>query len=153
MFVVSWRSCATASAKKGSGAEQELVVSTPFVCVLVAFVLIWLARIPVVVALGNGPGFDNENPHRQLAELEGWGARAVAAHRALVDGFAPFAAAVIIADLSGADVRRSAVLAIAFVVSEILYVAAYIGNADYLRAFVWLIGLLTVVGLFALAAS
>jgi uncharacterized MAPEG superfamily protein len=128
-------------------------MTTPFVCVLVAFALLWLARIPVVVALGNGPGFDSQNPHRQLAELEGWGARAVAAHRGLRDGFAPFVAAVVIADLSGADVRRSAVLAIAFVVSEILYVAAYLGNADYLRAFVWLIGLFTVLGLFGLAAA
>ena len=52
--------------------------------------------------------------------------------------------------------RRSVmpgVLAIAFVVSEILYVAAYLGNADYLRAFVWLIGLFTVLGLFGLAAG
>lgn len=143
-------------------------MTTPFVCVLVAFALIWLARIPVVVALGSGPGFDNPSsprpaqspnppgevhPARQLAELEGWGARAVAAHRGLLDFFAPFAAAVIIAHLSGADARRSAVLAIAFVVSEILYVAAYIGNADYLRAFVWLIGLFTVLGLFGLAAA
>src|SRR6187549_2415027 len=111
-------------------------MSTPFVCVLVAFVLSVLARAPVAITLGSEP-----------VPKEGWRARAVAAHRGLVDGFAPFAAAVIIAHLSGADARRSAVLAIAFVVTEVLYVAAYLGNADYLRAFVWLIGLFAVLGL------
>lgn len=118
-------------------------MSTPFVCVLAAFVLTLLARAPVAATLGSSPP----------PGLEDWRGRAVAAYRGLVDGFAPFAAAVIIAHLSGADARRSAVLAIAFVVTEILYVAAYIGNADYLRAFVWLIGLFAVLGLFGLAAA
>lgn len=116
---------------------------TPFVCVLAAFVLALLVRAPVAVTLGS----DSD------AKLEGWRARLVAAHRGLVDGFAPFAAAVIIAHLCGADARRSAVLAIAFVVTEVLYVAAYVGNADYLRAFVWLIGLFAVLGLFGLAGA
>jgi uncharacterized MAPEG superfamily protein len=129
-------------------------MTTPFVCVLLAFALIWLARIPVFVAINqNKRGFDNKYPHRQLARLEGFGARAVGAHRNLADVFAPFAAAVVIAHLAGADPRRSAVLAIAFVVSEVLYVAAYLANADYLRSFVWLVGFMTTLGLFALAAA
>ncbi|PRQ08804.1 MAPEG family protein [Enhygromyxa salina] len=129
-------------------------MTTPFVCVLVAFVSIWLARIPVFVALGRSEqDFDNKQPARQLASLEGFGARAVAAHRGLIDFFAPFAAAVVIAHICGADPRRSAVLAIAFVVSELLYVTAYLANADYLRSFVWLIGVFTILGLFGLAAA
>jgi uncharacterized MAPEG superfamily protein len=129
-------------------------MTTPFVCVLVAFVLIWVARIPVIVALTKAGGVDNKNPHRQFARLskaDGFGSRAAGAHRALADAFAPFAAGVIIADLSGADVRRSAVLAIAFVVSEVVYVIAYLTDVDYLRAFVWLVGFLATVGLFVLA--
>lgn len=123
-------------------------------CVVIAFALIWLARVPVFVAISRGDeAFDNELPRRQLAKLDGFGARAVAAHQGLIEGFAPFAAAVVIAHLCGADLRRSAVLAIAFVVSEVLYVAAYLANADYLRSFVWLIGLFTILGLFGLAAA
>lgn len=118
-------------------------MSVPMWCVLAAFALTLLARAPVAITLGTA----------SEAELEGWRRRLVAAHRALVDGFAPFAAAVIITQLSGADPRRSAVLAIAFVVTEVLYVAAHVGNADYLRAFVWLIGLFAVLGLFGLAAA
>lgn len=130
-------------------------MTTPFVCVLIAFVLIWAARIPVFVALGKTKaGVDNKHPHRQLAKLarsEGFGSRAVGAQRGLGEAFAPFAAGVVIADLAGADPRRSAVLAIAFVVSEVVYVAAYLANADYLRSFVWLIGFLATIGLFVLA--
>jgi uncharacterized MAPEG superfamily protein len=131
-------------------------VSVPFACVLIAFLLIWAARIPVLVALGKAGGFDNRHPHRQLAQLErkqDFGARAVGAHRGLAEAFAPFAAGVVIAHLAGADPRRSAVLAIAFVVCEVVYVLAYLANVDYLRAFVWLIGLLATIGLFALAAA
>jgi uncharacterized MAPEG superfamily protein len=131
-------------------------VTVPFACVLIAFLLIWAARIPVFVALGKLEGFDNGYPHRQLALLErkkDFGARAVGAHRGLLEAFAPFAAGVLIAHLAGADLRRSAVLAIAFVVCEVVYVLAYLGNVDYLRAFVWLIGFLATIGLFALAAA
>lgn len=129
-------------------------MTTPFVCVFVAFALIWLSRIPVVVAIARSDDeLDTKLPPRQLDRLDGFGARAVAAHRGVRDGFAPFAAAVVIANLAGADPRRCAVLSVAFVIAQLLYVGAYLGNADYLRAFVWLIALLIVVGLFALAMT
>jgi uncharacterized MAPEG superfamily protein len=131
-------------------------MTTPFVCVLIAFLLIWIARIPVIVALNKQDGVDNKHPHRQLTKLavrEGFGGRAVGAHRGLSEAFAPFAAGVVIAELAGADPRRASVLAIAFVVCEVLYVVAYLANVDYLRAFVWLIGFLATVGLFILAAT
>lgn len=129
-------------------------MTTPFVCVLIAFALIWLARIPMIVALGKQGGVDNKYPHRQLDKLasqDDLAARAVGAHRGLSEAFAPFAAAVVIASIGGADPRRASVLAIAFVVCEVLYAAAYLANVDYLRAFVWLIGLLATLGLFVLA--
>jgi uncharacterized MAPEG superfamily protein len=130
-------------------------MTTPLLCVFAAFGLIWLARVPVVVALVRSPdGFDNKNPYRQLMRLGrrgGWQGRAVAAAQGVQQAFAPFAAAVVIAHLCGADPRRSGVLAIGFVLTQVLYVAAYIANIDYLRAFVWLIGLFCVIGLFALS--
>ena len=129
-------------------------MTTPFWCLLAAFLAIWLARIPVFVAIARSEqSFDNREPARQLASLEGFGARAVAAHRGLTDGFAPFAAAVLVAHLAGADPRRSAVLAVAFVVAQIVYVLAYLANVDYLRSLVWLVGFFTVLGLFGLAAG
>jgi len=127
-------------------------MTTPFLCVLLAFVLCWVARIPVFVAIArSGQDFDNELPPRQLASLDGIGARAVAAHRGLLAMFAPFAAAVVIAEFAGADPRRAAVLSVAFVVSQLLYVAAYLANVDYLRSLVWLVGFLTILGLFGIS--
>ena len=129
-------------------------MTTPMLCVCLAFVLIWVARVPVIVAIWRSDmDFDNELPPRQMAQLEGFGARAVAAHQGLLHSFAPFAAAVVIAHITGADPRRCAVLAVAFVVAQALYVAAYLANVDYLRSLVWLVGFLTILGLFALAAA
>ena len=127
-------------------------MTTPFWCVLLAFVLVWLSRIPVMVALARRKGgYDNKHPHRQMRRLDGWGGRAVSAQQGLMEGFGPFAAAVIVAHLCGADPRRAGVLAIAFVVCEVVYVVAYVADVDYLRVFVWLIGLFAVLGLFALS--
>ncbi|EDM73566.1 hypothetical protein PPSIR1_35617 [Plesiocystis pacifica SIR-1] len=127
-------------------------MTTPFLCVLIAFVFAWVTRIPVFVAIRQaGKEIDNELPPRQMASLEGFGARAVAAHRSALDHLAPFVAAVLVAHLGDADPRRSAVLAIAFVVAQVLHTAAYLANIDYLRSFVWLIGFFTTLGLFLLA--
>ncbi|NVB38391.1 MAPEG family protein [Pseudenhygromyxa sp. WMMC2535] len=127
-------------------------MSTPFLCLLVAFVWAWLIRIPVFVAIRRaGEEIDNELPLRQLAKLEGFGARAVAAHQAALQNFAPFAAAVITSQLFEGDPRRASVLAIGFVVAQVLHTLTYLANVDYLRSFVWLVGFLSVVGLFLLA--
>lgn len=127
-------------------------MTTPFLCVLLAFVLAWAARIPVFLAIrSSGRSYDNKLPNKQAAELEGFGARALAAHRAALDGFAPFAAGVVVAHLGDADPRRCAVLAIAFVVAQVVHGVAYLANADYLRSFVWLVGFAATVGLFVLA--
>jgi uncharacterized MAPEG superfamily protein len=129
-------------------------MTTPFWCVFIAFACLWLARIPAFVAVQRGGGeLDSREPERQLAALEGFGGRAVAAHEGLRTKFAPFAAAVVVAHLAGGDPRRAAVLSIAFVVSEVVYVVAYLANADYLRIFVWLISFLVTIGLFVLAIA
>ena len=129
-------------------------MTTPFWAVLGAFLAIWLARVPVFIAIARSEQeLDNREPTRQLARLEGFGGRAVAAHRGLIEGFAPFAAAVLIAHIAGADPRRSAVLAIAFVIAQLLYVLAYLVDVDYLRSLVWLVGFFSILGLFGLAAG
>ena len=45
-------------------------MTTPMLCVCLAFVLIWVARIPVIVAIWRSDmDFDNELPPRQMAQL------------------------------------------------------------------------------------
>ncbi len=127
-------------------------MTTPLVCVFIAFLLIWIPRVAVVVAIKrSGTAYDNKHPRKQQAQLEGLGARAVAAHQNAFEGFAPFAAAVLVAEQAGADPRRASVLALTYVVARIIYTVAYLANADYLRSTVWAIGLLATFGLFILA--
>lgn len=126
-------------------------MTTPFVCVLIAFLLLWVPHaIAVMAVVRSGKTYDNKHPRKQKAQLEGFGARAVAAHQNSFEGFAPFAAAVFVAHLAQADARQSAILAITYVVARVLYLFAYLANADYLRSAVWGIGLLATLGLFIL---
>ena len=126
-------------------------MTTPFLCVFLALVLTFGTKIPLAIAMRLRPGgYDNKHPRRQQAELEGWGARAHAAHANGFEAFAPFAAGVVIAHLAGLDEHRATILSVAFVVARTLYVVCYIANLDYLRSAVWGVGLLATCGLYLL---
>jgi uncharacterized MAPEG superfamily protein len=126
-------------------------MTTPFICVLIAFLLIYVPKGPLSLAMARQPGgYDNEDPRAQQAKLEGMGARARGAHYNGFETFPPFAVAVIIAHLAGAADHRASILAIAFVVARALYIAAYLANLDYLRSAVWVIGFLCTTALFCL---
>ena len=63
-------------------------MTTPFICVLVAYLLIYLPKLPLSAAMAKQPGgYDNKDPRGQQAKLDGWGARARAAH---YNGFEAF---------------------------------------------------------------
>ncbi len=126
-------------------------MTTPFICVLIAYLLIYLPKVPMWMASARQPGgYDHKHPRKQQAELEGFGARAVAAHHNGFEAFPAFAAAVIIVYLTSGHDYRTSVLCVAFVVARALYVAAYLANQDYLRSAVWGVGFLCTVVLFCL---
>jgi uncharacterized MAPEG superfamily protein len=126
-------------------------MTIPFLCVLIAFLLIYLGKIPFAIAMNQMPGgYDNQNPRDQQAQLSGWGKRAFSAHQNSFEAFAPFAAAVIIAHLTHANPIWSARLSITFVVARIFYSIFYLANWDKLRSLIWLVGIFCTVGLFAL---
>lgn len=125
-------------------------MTPPFVCVALAFGLVLLSHVPVVVAKWK-LGYDNKLPRRQAGKLKGWGARAWGAEQNAIENFTPFAAAVIIAHLSGADPERSALLAYVFVGARSLHLVTYLANLDYLRTGLWFMGVLASAGLFVLA--
>lgn len=128
-------------------------MTTPFYCVIAVFALIWVPRIFVLRGqIAQPGGLDNRYPRDQQTKLEGLARRANAAHANTFEAFAPFAAAVIIAHLSGADRRWSAILAVAVVVCRSVYVAAYLGDRSSLRSAVWLLGLAATSVLFVLGA-
>ena len=126
-------------------------MTIPFACIGIAFLLTLGSKLPVAVAMARQPeGYDNRTPRDQQAGLEGWGRRAVAAHLNSFEAFAPFAAAVLVAVLAGADPVWTAGLCIVFVISRAVYVPVYIADFALLRSSVWTVGFLATCALFAL---
>jgi uncharacterized MAPEG superfamily protein len=126
-------------------------VTIPFTCVLVAFLLIYLPKLPLSAAMAKeGKGYDNKNPRAQQERLTGWGARARAAHMNGFEAFPPFAAAVFVAHLAHADARWSAILAVTHVVARTIYPFIYLANVGIARSLVWGVGFFATVGLFIL---
>ena len=127
-------------------------MTTPLLCVFLAFLLIYLPKIPLSVAMAKSPGgYDNRQPRDQQAALEGWGRRAAAAHANGFESFAPFAAAVFTAHWVRVDPGTSAMLAIVHVAARTIYPVAYIANIHLLRSTVWCIGFGATAGLFVSA--
>ncbi len=123
-------------------------MTTAYWCVLAAALIPYFT---VAVAKSKGD-FDNAAPRDWLARQEGFRKRALWAHQNAFEAFAPFAAAVIIAQLAHAPQGWIDVLAVAFVVARIAYSALYILDKPSLRSIVWTVGFACVVGLFIIAA-
>lgn len=128
-------------------------MTTPFWCVLGAFMLIMVARICVIVASIKQFGkLDNRRPRDQQRGLDGWGARAQAAQNNGFESFPFFAAGVFVAHLAGADAKRAGMLSITYLVTRVLYLVAYLLDLDYLRTAIWFMSFLVIICLFVLGA-
>lgn len=126
-------------------------MTTPLLCIFIAFVLTVASKAPVALAMAREPaGYDNHNPRDQQATLTGWGRRAVAAHKNGFEAFPPFAAAVLVAVAAGADPAWTTRLAVVFVAARTLYTPLYIFDLDLLRSSVWTVGFLATAALFLL---
>lgn len=122
-------------------------------CVFAAWLSIYLPRIMVAQEQVKQPGgMDNNDPREQQAKLSERGRRASAAHANGFEAFPAFAAAVILAHLTGADATISAALAITFVVVRCLYPFVYLSGKGSLRTAVWVLGFLATLALFVLGA-
>ena len=117
-------------------------------CIVAAWLVIYLTKLPVAVAMQRAGGYDNHLPRAQQARLEGWGARSVAAHQNGFEAFAPFAAAVLVAHLAGGPQQIIDLLAISFVAARIGYVVCYLADWASLRSTVWGLGFLATFALF-----
>ena len=115
-------------------------------CVLIA------AALPYVT-VGSAkaqPGYDNAAPRDFLSRMEGWRARANWAHQNHFEAFAPFAAAVIMAEMAHAAQARIDTLAVIFILLRIAYTFIYIGGVATVRTLVWIGGVVCVGWLFLL---
>lgn len=129
-------------------------MSLAYWCVLIAAVLpyVWVA-----VAKVSGQRYDNRDPR-------GWQARqddprskaASAAHLNAFEAFAPFAAGVLGAQMTGVATDWIVILSLVFILMRVLHGVFYIARKPLLRSLVWLAGfacVLALLGLAALAAS
>ncbi|AYC33328.1 MAPEG family protein [Pseudomonas cavernae] len=118
-------------------------MSIPFWCVLIAALLIYVAKIPVAKAMkAEGRGYDNHHPRAQQARLTGFGARAHAAHLNSIEIFPLFAAGVLMAHSADVFGWWVDVLAVLFVLSRVLYLLLYWADWHLQRSLVWGVGLL-----------
>ena len=93
----------------------------------------------------------NVAPREWEARLQGMQARAHAAHLNSFEACPLFAAGVIIASLCKAPQPTIDGIAVAFVVTRLVYIACYLGNLAPLRSLVWMVGMALSVALFVIA--
>ena len=118
-------------------------------CVLAAALMPFLFT---GIAKFSGGRYNNYSPREFLEKQEGFRKRAHWAQLKSFEAFPMFAAAVIIAHLTGAEQDYINTLAIAFIGIRIVYGAMYLANLAALRTLVWSAGLACVIALFAAGA-
>lgn len=126
-------------------------MTIPYVCILIAALLpyVWTA-----VAKGSGPRYDNRDPRRWLSKQENPRVhRANNAHLNAFEAFAPFAAAVLMAQWAGVDPQRIAWLSVAFILLRVLHGVLYLANKALARSLVWLAGFACMLALMGMAIA
>lgn len=112
------------------------------VCLLIAVVLPYLAKLPVGYAMQKAKGgYNNHLPREQQASLQGFGARAVAAHQNCFESLTVFTAAVLTALVTNHVSTTVQTLAIVYIVSRFIYIGFYLMDWASLRSTIWFIGL------------
>lgn len=91
----------------------------------------------MIVKYGALGAFDNRKPRDPLFYRDPFRARGLWAHQNGVEGFAFFAAAVVIAQMRGAPQNIADGLAVAYVALRFAYAAAYLANLSKLRSAIW----------------
>lgn len=121
----------------------------PFFCIFIAFILNYLTKIPVAMAMAKAPnGYDNHLPREQQALLTGLGKRALGAHLNSFEIFPAFASSVIVAHIAKVDPTTLTILSVVFVISRIMYWICYLLDQSTLRSTIWGIGIVCVTILF-----
>jgi uncharacterized MAPEG superfamily protein len=118
-------------------------------CVLIAAMLPYAATLTAKIG---GERFDNRSPREWLAAQAGYRRRANAAQLNSFEAFPLFAAAVLVAHSLHAPQLRVDMLAIAFVIARLLYVAFYLADQSALRSLAWFAGIGSAVAIFIAAA-
>ncbi len=116
-----------------------------YFCILAAALLPYLW---VAISKASGQRYDNRDPRGWLTKQDNPRAhRANSAQLNAFEAFAPFAAAVLMAQFAGVDPQRVTWLAIAFVIFRIFHGVLYIADLARWRSLAWAGGYACVVAL------
>lgn len=121
-------------------------MSIAYWCVLAAALMPYM--FTGLAKFGGGRRYNNYSPREFLEKQEGMQKRAHWAQLNSFEAFPAFAAAVIIAHLTGGEQSYIDMLAVAFIVIRVAYGIVYLTNQAMLRSAIWAAGVGCVIALF-----
>ena len=131
---------------------MRFVIVSVLIAALWPFVLLLATAWPSRSTLARwGAGWDNHDVRGSMDRLRGWRRRAHFAQINGHEGFAPFAAAIILAQLAQAPPGWIRGLALAYLVLRGLYGLCYVADWSTWRTTVWIGAALCVLGLYGAA--
>jgi len=116
-------------------------------CAFVAMLLPFASKMPLAYAMNKAGGYDNKNPRAQQDKLEGFGARAKAAHYNSYEALIMFSLAMAVVLATGNTGQMIQNLAITHIVARALYIILYLVNQDIMRSLVWGVGFFAPLGM------
>ncbi|MDG1752432.1 MAG: MAPEG family protein [Thalassotalea sp.] len=117
-------------------------MTTLIICLFIALLLPFIAKLPVAIAMNKLDGYNNNHPRSQQTKLTGFGARALAAHQNAFESVIIFAPAILLAIATNHTGEFIQQLAITHVVARVFYNALYLYNKGTARSLVWAVGIL-----------
>lgn len=116
-------------------------MTTLIICLFIAAILPYLAKLPVAIAMNKLGGYDNNHPREQQQKLTGFGARSLAAHQNAFESLIVFSAAILLAIATKNTGSLIESLAITHIVARVFYHIAYLVNWGAVRSLIWIVGL------------
>ena len=114
-------------------------MSIPLWSLFIAALMLVLTKAPVAVAQSRSGGYDNAHPRAQQSQLQGFGARALAAHQNAFESLIIFATAILCAIATQTTGEFIQQLAMVHVGSRIVYWILYLCNLSTLRSITWFV--------------
>jgi uncharacterized MAPEG superfamily protein len=118
------------------------------ICLMVTTFFPFVAKAPLAFAMHRDGSYDNRLPRLQQQRLEGFGARANAAHYNCFEALACFAPAVLVVLATNSITQTAVYAAYVFVVARVVYLLCYWFDIHVLRSSSWLIAMGAIVTLF-----
>ena len=119
-------------------------------CIAIAFLLIYVPFLAVAFARLN-IGYDYYAPRAMFEKLPPYAQRATWAHQNSFEAFPIFAAAALMAYVTGVNSPLAAWAALSFIAARLFYSVFYISNIPILRSLMYAIGLVCSCTLFVLS--